>query len=826
MELSFDIQGMTCASCAARAQKVLSKVDGVAQADVNLATHVGRVSLAAGATAAEVTQNVAAALDKAGYPAQAQHRVLEIEGMTCASCVARVEKALAAVPGVSNAHVNLATRTAQLDDLSRDADRLVAAVTRAGYDARLRQDEAAREDRDAAEAAVLQRNLLVAAALTAPVFVLEMGSHLIPGLGHALHGAFGALPLTLWLFEFLLITAVLAWPGQVFFRRGIPALLHSAPDMNALVAVGAGAAWLYSSFVLFLPGLVPDAGRVVYFEAAGVIVTLILAGRWLEARARGRAGAAIRRLMDLRPATAWVEREGGPVEVPVAALQVGDVLQLRPGARIATDARVLSGQSYVDESMITGEPMPATKAEGDALVGGTLNGVGMMRAEVTAVGGETVLARILTMVEEAQGARLPVQDLVNRITLWFVPVVMALAALTVAVWLVFGPDPRLSHALVAGVSVLIIACPCAMGLAVPVSIIVGAGRAAELGVLFRKGDALQRLSDVTTFAFDKTGTLTEGKPRLQTFESRVDGDLLAEVAAVEALSEHPTAQAIVAGAAGRALPLAQDVVAVPGMGVTGAVGGHRLAIGNQRLMAREQIDLAPVSAQLAALAVDGQAPVLIARDGQIAGWLTVADQVKPDASQTVAALRASGARVVMISGDAKANAQRIAAQLGVDEVLAEVLPEGKRDAILALQASGPVAFTGDGINDAAALATANVGLAVGNGTDIAIESADVVLMSGDIAGVLRARQVARATMVNIRQNLFWAFAYNVLLIPVAAGVLYPAFGWMLSPALAAGAMALSSVVVVGNALRLRRAGGSAGGGVGSLADRDAKLPAI
>ncbi|WP_273689418.1 heavy metal translocating P-type ATPase [Ketogulonicigenium vulgare] len=809
MDLTFHIEGMTCASCSARAQKVLSHVPGVAVADVNLATHAGRVTLADGAEASVVASALTAALGKAGYPATLTHRTLEIEGMTCASCVARVEKALAKVPGVSNATVNLATRSAQLDDLSRDADRLIAAVKRAGYDARLREVDAAPKDRDAAEAAALQRNLIIAAALTLPVFAIEMGSHLLGwvGLTSASHDhgtSFAELPLTNWLFQFLLITAVLAWPGRVFFRRGIPALLHGAPDMNALVAVGAGAAWLYSTFVLFLPGLVPASGRVVYFEAAGVIVTLILAGRWLEARARGRAGAAIRRLMDLRPATALVERAGEVVELPIADLRLGDIVQIRPGSRISADGRVISGTSHVDESMITGEPMPAAKAAGDSLTGGTVNGAGMLRMEVAATGSDTVLSRILSMVEEAQGARLPVQDLVNRITLWFVPVVMVLAAGAVLVWLVFGPEPRLSHALVAGVSVLIIACPCAMGLAVPVSIIVGAGRAAELGVLFRKGDALQRLAGIKTYAFDKTGTLTAGKPVLTDFEALVDGDLLAEVAALESLSEHPTAAAITAAAAGRTLPTARDLQVLPGLGVTGMVAGQRLVIGNQRLMAEEGIDLTPIAARLTALAAEGRAPVLIAKAGKIAGLLTVEDQAKPHAADTVAALRAAGARVVMISGDAAANARRVAATLGIDEVLAEVLPEGKRDAVLALREGGPVAFVGDGINDAAALASADVGLAVGNGTDIAIESADIVLMSGDIAGVLRARQVARATMANIRQNLFWAFGYNVLLIPVAAGVLYPAFGWLLSPALAAGAMALSSVLVVANALRLRR----------------------
>jgi heavy metal translocating P-type ATPase len=808
-----DIDGMTCAGCVGRAERAISAVKGVEKAEVNLATHGGRVTLSPDA-GADVTRAVSGALTAAGYPAIPEKIRLSIDGMTCAACSARVEKALNGVPGVLSAQVNLADATAVVQSLSHDQASLVAAVTRTGYGAAPIAQGTRPADRQTAETAALKTRFLIAAALTLPVFVLEMGGHLVPVFHHWVMMTIGTQ--TSWMIQFVLTTLVLIGPGRGFFVKGLPALWRRAPDMNSLVVLGASAAWGFSVVALFAPAALPEGARVVYFEAAAVIVTLILAGRWLEGRAKGQTGAAIRRLIGLRPATARVERDGAVVDLAIDAVVRGDVLQIRPGERIPVDGVVREGTSFVDESMITGEPMPVEKSKGATLVGGTVNGNGALRMRATAVGADTMLSRIIAMVEEAQGARLPVQDLVNRITLWFVPAVMAVALVTVAVWLIFGPSPALSHALVAGVAVLIIACPCAMGLAVPVSIMVGTGRAAELGVLFRQGDALQGLSAVDVVAFDKTGTLTEGRPEVTDIApvGLSEDELLALVAGVEALSEHPLAGAVMRAAKSRGLtvPRAVGVAAVTGQGVTGTVEGRRVAVGNARLMTAEGVEAGGLIAVAEGLAAKGRTPLMVAVDGAPAGVLAVADQVKPGAKGVIAALQRQGLRTVMISGDVALAANAIGAELGIDQVVAGVLPDGKVAALRALQADGvKVAFVGDGINDAPALAAADVGIAIGTGTDVAVESAAVVLMSGDPGGVVNALEVSRRTMRNIRENLVWAFGYNVLLIPVAAGALYPVWGTMLSPVLAAGTMGVSSVLVLSNALRLRLVPSALGG---------------
>jgi P-type Cu+ transporter len=580
--------------------------------------------------------------------------------------------------------------------------------------------------------------------------------------------------------------------------------------MNSLVAIGTGAAFAYSTVATFAPALLPEGARHVFFEAAAVIVTLILLGRWLEAQSKGRTSEAIRRLMGLQPPTARVLRDGQEQEVPAAQLLAGDIVLVRPGERIPADGEVTEGASFVDEAMITGEPVPVEKTPGARVTGGTVNGTGAFRFRATAVGGETVLSQIVRMVEQAQGSKLPIQALVDQVTMWFVPAVLAIAALTFGVWLVFGPDPALAFALVNAVAVLIIACPCAMGLATPTSIMVGTGRAAELGVLFRKGEALQSLRDVEVVALDKTGTLTEGRPTLTDLAvvpAEDEAAILTLVAAVEAQSEHPVAQAIVAAARtrGLVLPEATAFQAVPGYGATALVDGRRVAVGADRYMARLSLDVAPFAATAAALADQGRTPLYAAVDGRLVAALAVADPVKPGTPAALAALRAQGLHIAMVTGDNRRTAEAIARGLGIDEVVAEVLPDGKVAAVQGLREGGrKVAFVGDGINDAPALAAADVGLAVGTGTDIAIESADVVLMSGDLGAVATAFGISRATMANIRQNLFWAFAYNVALIPVAAGIFWPFGGTLLSPMLAAGAMGLSSVFVLANALRLRR----------------------
>ncbi len=806
--VSLSIDGMSCASCVGRVDRALSALDGVEDVSVNLASESARLSVDDPARIGQAVE----ALDKLGYPARTATAKLNVSSMSCASCVGRVDRALLAVPGVLDVNVNLASETATIRYVEGAVapTALAAAATEAGYPAELAED-AAVEDRAArkdAEARETRRRTVIAAVLALPVFLLEMGSHVIPGM-HALIGQTIGHQAS-WLLQFVLTTAVLAWPGREFYRKGIPALIKGAPDMNSLVAVGTGAAYLYSVVATFLPALLPQAVRAVYFEAAAVIVTLILLGRFLEARAKGRTGAAIRSLLSLQVRTARVLRDGEPVELPIDQIHTGDILVVRPGERIAVDGEVAEGGPPIDESMITGEPVPVAKAAGDGVTGGTVNGTGSFRFRATRVGADTVLAQIIRMVEEAQGAKLPIQGLVDRITLWFVPAVMSVAALTVLVWLLVGGASALTLALVAGVSVLIIACPCAMGLATPTSIMVGTGRAAEMGVLFRKGDALQRLASVDVIALDKTGTVTEGRPELTDLvlaQGHEHAEVLGLVAAVEAQSEHPIAQAITRAARAQAAPQGrvEEFESITGFGVRARVDGHAVLVGADRLMARESIDTAPLAAQEAELAARGRTALYAAIDGRLAGLIAVADPVKPASAAAIAALRKQGVEVVMITGDKQATAEAIAAETGIDRVIAGVLPDGKVAALNELRGEGrSVAFVGDGINDAPALAAADVGIAIGTGTDVAIESADVVLMSGDLRGVVNAVEVSARTMRNIRENLFWAFGYNTALIPVAAGVLYPAFGLLLSPVLAAGAMALSSVFVLSNALRLRR----------------------
>ncbi|WP_227268012.1 heavy metal translocating P-type ATPase [Roseobacter weihaiensis] len=801
---SFEIEGMTCASCAGRVEKTLKGIDGLTDASVNLANETAKVSGAAPASALQ------AALDTAGYPARTETFSLTIEGMTCASCVGRVEKALIALPGVLEASVNLASETATVTVLAGSVNLIdLSAATRAiGYPAKVR--ETATEDQPdhkAEEITHLRRMTLLATLLTLPVFVLEMGSHVIPAIHHWIAMNIGMQ--NNWLIQFALTTIVLAWPGINFYRKGFPALFKGTPDMNSLVAVGTSAAWSFSVVATFLPGLLPAGTHNVYYEAAAVIVTLILLGRFLEARAKGRTGEAIRKLIGLQAKTAHVAREGSVIEVPIAEIIVGDVIHVRPGEKIAVDGDVQHGASYVDESMITGEPVPVEKVEGAEVVGGTVNGTGALVFRATKVGGDTMLARIIRMVEEAQGAKLPVQDLVNKITTWFVPAVLLVAAVTVVTWLFLGPDPALTFALIAGVAVLIIACPCAMGLATPTSIMVGTGRAAEMGVLFRKGAALQTLHDATVVAVDKTGTLTAGRPELTDLETNSNfaaDEVLRLAAAVEAQSEHPIAEAIVRAAQEKSLdlPTITSFNSLTGFGVEAQVEGKLLLIGADRLMDREGVALGDLAEAGSRFGQKGRSPLYVAIDGTAAAVIAVADPIKPSTPEAITALHELGLKVAMITGDNQGTADAIAFELGIDHVVAEVLPEGKVTALESLRLDGAtIAFVGDGINDAPALAVADVGIAIGTGTDVAIESADVVLMSGDLRGVVNAFDVSQRTMRNIKQNLFWAFGYNTLLIPVAAGVLYPLNGMLLSPILAAGAMALSSVFVLSNALRLR-----------------------
>lgn len=806
--IQIGIDGMTCASCVRRVEKAIASAPGVATASVNLATERAEVTFSGKPELIPVL----AAVSAVGYEPRADTIELAIEGMTCASCVARIEKALKTVPGVTEANANLATERATVRIVAGAVEitALQRAVATAGYEARLIVPDAAENrERDGrqAEIRLLGRLLALAALLTLPVFALEMGSHLVPAFHQWVMMTLGAWS---WRLQFVLTTIVLFGPGLRFFRKGIPALLRGAPDMNALVALGTGAAWAYSVVVTFLPGVLPAGIGNVYYEAAAVIVTLILLGRYLEARAKGRTGEAIKKLVGLQPKTARVVKNGVTVEVPLAEVRVGDMVMVRPGEKIAVDGEIVGGSSFVDESMMTGEPLPVAKGIGSEVVGGTINKAGSFFFRATKVGSATLLAQIIRMVEAAQGAKLPIQALVDQVTAWFVPAVIAAALLTFVVWLVMGPEPALSFALVNAVAVLIIACPCAMGLATPTSIMVATGRAAELGVLFRKGDALQTLRDATIIALDKTGTLTEGRPDLTDFvaaDGFVEADVLRLVGSVEARSEHPVAEAIVRAAERRGLVLAdiESFEAVPGFGVGAIVEGRKLDVGADRLMTRLGLDISAFASAAARLADEGKSPLYAAIDGRLAAIIAVADPIKASTPAAIQALHALGLRVAMVTGDNRRTAEAIGRRLGIDEIVAEVLPDGKVEAVKQLAAHGArLAFVGDGINDAPALAAADVGIAIGTGTDIAIESADVVLMSGDLRGVVNAIALSKATIRNIGQNLFWAFAYNIALIPVAAGALYPLNGTLLSPMLAGGAMALSSVFVLTNALRLRR----------------------
>ncbi|HYQ40232.1 MAG TPA: heavy metal translocating P-type ATPase, partial [Pseudomonas sp.] len=679
--LSLSIDGMTCASCVRRVERVLAKVPGVLSASVNLATARAELRCAGQPELAALVE----AVHKAGYEVAVDDIELSIAGMTCASCVARVEKVLARVPGVLAARVNLASERAQVRALRGvPLDALLKAVARAGYQAKpiaeAGSDLDAEQSRREAELGALRRALGWAALFALPVFLLEMGAHLVPALHHLILHSIGQQ--ANWVLQGALTSLVLFGPGRRFFRVGIPALLRAAPDMNSLVAVGTSAAYLYSLVATFAPGLLPAGTVHVYYEAAAVIVALILLGRFLEARAKGRTSQAIRRLVGLQARTARVRRDGQLLEVPIDEVRVGDLLEVRPGERLPVDGEVVEGTSFVDESMISGEPVPVEKTPGASVVGGTVNQNGALSLRATRIGGDTVLAQIIRLVEQAQGAKLPIQALVDRVTLWFVPAVMLAALLTFLAWMVFGPQPPLTFALVNAVAVLIVACPCAMGLATPTSIMVGTGRAAELGVLFRQGEALQLLKDARVVAVDKTGTLTRGKPALTDLilaEGFARGAVLGRIAAVENKSEHPIARAIVAAAEAEGLALGHlaRFESVTGYGVRAEVDGVRVEIGADRFMAQLGLDVALFADAARRLADDGKTPLYAALDGRLAAMLAVADPLKEGTPEAIRALHALGLKVAMITGDNRRTAEAIARQLGIDAVVAEVLPAGK-----------------------------------------------------------------------------------------------------------------------------------------------------
>ena len=749
-----------------------------------------------------------------------------VEVMTCASCVNRITRFLRKVDGVEDANVNLASESAtvRFDPRVVSLPDLAAAVDSAGYVARLEQSAsadheaavfevaAARTERDAAAArhlAALRRRLIVATLLTLPLLAGLARMTVATGLP-----AFLTDPL----FQLALATPVQFWAGWPFYLGAWKALRHRAADMNTLIAVGTSAAYGYSFATIVFPSFfhaagigMGEGGLPLYFDTAAAIITLILLGRFLEARARVHTSDAIRHLIGLQPRTARIVRDGAEVDLPIGEVRVGDHVRVRPGETIAVDGVVTDGASGVDESMITGESLPVSKRADELVIGATLNTTGTLTFRATRVGADTVLARIVRLVSEAQGSRAPIQRLADVVTGYFVPAVLVLAALTFIVWFVAGPAPAFNLALLNTVAVLIIACPCALGLATPTSIMVGTGKGAEAGVLFRNAEALERLESVRVIVLDKTGTLTEGKPRV-TDIARVDAapdeaTILGLVAAAERGSEHPLADAIVREAEERGLPfaVATDFEATAGGGIRAVVDGLIVLVGRAGFLESGGADVGSLAQSAEALAADGKTPVFVALDGRAVAVIAVADTVKEGSVEAVAELHRLGLTVVMLTGDNRRTAGAIARSVGIDRVLADVRPDGKAAAVKALQAeSKRVAMVGDGINDAPALASADVGVAMGTGTDVAMESAGVTLMSGDLRGLVTAFALSRATMRNIRENLFWAFAYNVVLIPVAMGALYPFTGILLDPILAAAAMALSSVTVVSNALRLRR----------------------
>ena len=737
-------------------------------------------------------------------------RDLAITGMTCASCVRRIERALGKLDGVESATVNLATEKATVHyvpDLVGRED-FKRAVEKAGY--ALGEDEPTAQepgsgvaDREAEERRREVRDLKIRFSLSLAAGAAIMGLMFMPlPVAHT----------SLFLPMLLLATPVQFWAGWGFYRATWAATRHLTSNMNSLVVIGTSAAYLYSAFVTLFPETVHTAGLPadVYFDTSTIIIALILLGRWLEARAKGHTSEAIKKLMRLAPKAARVIRDGREIELPIGQLEVGDLVRVRPGEKVPVDGVVIEGASAVDESMLTGESLPVEKGPGAAVVGGSVNRTGSFTFRATRVGRETVLAQIIRLVEEAQGSKAPIQRLADRVAAVFVPVVLVIAGITFAVWWAWGPEPAFFYAVANAVGVLVIACPCAMGLATPTAIMVGTGKGAELGVLIKSAEALEQLQRVRTVVFDKTGTLTVGRPVVTDVVPApgVEGDgLLALAAAAEQGSEHPLGEAIVteAKARGLALPPVSEFQAVPGQGVDALAADGRILLGNARMMTARGIDVGGLEPRIRQLAQDGKSAIYIAFGGEPQGVVAVADVLKPETRAAVAALKRLGVEVAMLTGDTRLTGEAIARQAGLDRVLADVLPEQKAAEIKRLQSDGRlVAMVGDGINDAPALAQADVGIAMGSGTDVAIEAADVTLMRGDLRGVVTAVELSRRTIRIIKENLGWAFGYNIVLIPVAAGLLYPVSGILLSPILAGMAMALSSVSVVANSLRLKR----------------------
>lgn len=732
------------------------------------------------------------------------HCQLMIEGAGCASCVTKIEAALSAVPGVSGAQMNFADRTVEVDGTA-DPQALVDAVEAIGYGAKpVQQGAQAQQEQEVSQSQYYHQRLretFIALGVGVPV----MAYGLLTG-NMSVHS-----PSTQWGWGAIgvLTLIVMVSSGSHFYRSAWKSFQHHSANMDTLIALGTGTAWLYSMMVVLVPGWLPEMARHVYFEATAMIIGLVNLGLALELRARSKTSDAIKRLINLQPKTARVLRGGQERDVPIDQVVVGDLVRVRPGEQIPVDGTVTEGQSNLDESMLTGESMPVQKAEGATLAAGTLNKTGTLLFRADRVGSETALARIIDLVKRAQGSKPAIGRLADTISSYFVPTIMIIAVITALVWLNFGPQPTVAYAVIGATTVLIIACPCALGLATPMSVIVGVGKAAEAGVLIRNGEALQSASKISVLVLDKTGTITEGAPKVTDFIVGAAGSedaLLGLAASIERHSEHPLGAAILAAADSRGLSLSEitDFNSVTGQGVEAKVEDDLVLLGNLRLMESHNVDWKPFGGAADELAAQGKTPIFVARNGQLQGVLAIADPLKPDSVAAIKRLKSQGIRVVMMTGDTPATAKAIASQVGIDEFFAQVMPEDKAGKVAELQRSNAVVgMVGDGINDAPALAQSDVGFAIGTGTDVAIESADITLMRGSLHGIADAIEISRATLRNIKQNLFGAFVYNTAGIPVAAGVLYPIFGWLLSPVIAGAAMAFSSVTVVTNANRLR-----------------------
>jgi len=833
--ITLPVEGMTCAACVSNVENALNTIPGVSGAAVNLATEKAAIDLETNDVTLDDLQQAVA---KAGYRVGTTKATLNIGGMTCAACVIHVESALKGVAGVADAQVNLATERASVEFIPgvADLEGFRQAVERAGYRAEIDSDDGMG---DKAELERLAKVVEIKALRTRLIFAAVSGVLLFLGTFHALPWVEPLMgrafyPFLLW----ALATPVQFWAGWAFYTSGIGALRHGTANMHTLIAMGTSTAYGFSVLVVLLGALAPEflaargIGTAVYFDTAALIVSLILLGRYLEAKARGQTSEAIRRLIGLRPNTARVVRDGQDIDIPVESVVAGDLVVVRPGESIPVDGQVKDGFSTVDESMLTGESIPVDKTPGDTVYGATMNKQGSFRFEATKVGRDTVLSQIIRLVEEAQGSKAPIQRLADQVAAYFVPAVILVALAAFLFWMLLGPAPALTLALLVFVSILIIACPCALGLATPTAIIVGTGKGAERGVLIRSAQALEILHRVNVVVMDKTGTLTTGKPVVTDIETGTgtgasgvsEAEMLRLAASAELGSEHPVGEAMVNEARARDLVLERPerFTAIPGKGIEALVNGRLVLLGNQALMQDGGIGLNGLDQRAAELAAAGKTPMFVAAGGDALGVIAVADTLKEGSVEEVARLKRLGIEVVMLTGDNPRTAMAIARELGIEQVEAEVMPEHKAEVVKRLQAQGKVvAMVGDGINDAPALVQADVGMAMGTGADVAMESADVTLIRGDLGGIFTAFQLSRRTIRTIRQNLFWAFFYNVLLIPVAAGVLYPVFNaaggvpdslsfffggqGFLNPVLAALAMAFSSVTVVTNSLRLRGA---------------------